>query len=228
MQPGLNEAPPAPESETALLARAEALAGASLADLACVLGKRAPELRTGHKGWSGEVIERALGVTDAHAAGPDFATLGIELKTIPVRAGGLPLESTHVCTLNIDHDAATDWPHSRVRAKLARVLFVPLIVSHGGDPAARRVGAPMLWSPNPEEERRLCSDWEEIMERVTTGGLQSVTARLGEVLQLRPKAASGASLTPGLAPDGSPEWQLPRGFYLRASFTGSLLSSNYF
>ncbi|HAZ61820.1 MAG TPA: DNA mismatch repair protein MutH [Gammaproteobacteria bacterium] len=210
-----------PRDEAELLARALAIAGMPLASLAT----RAPSTR--HKGWSGETIERALGVPDSNYAGPDFPALGIELKTIPVDSSQRPLESTHVCTLNPHEDTTSDWPRSRVRAKLARVLWIPLLVTVRNDPASRIVGQALLWSPTAAEEARLKADWEELMERVACGRLEETTARIGEWLQLRPKAAHGRITAAGHAADGTPEAQLPRGFYLRPAFTARLLARHY-
>jgi DNA mismatch repair protein MutH len=141
-----------------------------------------------------------------------------------VDANRRPLESTHVCTLNPGRDAASDWCDSRVRAKLARVLWVPLLVSSPATSVARRVvGQALLWSPDADEEARLRADWEELMERVACGRLEETTARIGEWLQLRPKAANGRVTSPGHGADGTPQAGLPRGFYLRPRFTARLL-----
>jgi len=184
-------------------------------------------LSVGHKGWPGEVVERALGVPDPAHDGPDFPSLCIELKTLPVDSRLRPRESTHVCTLNPLKDVGSDWASSRVRAKLARVLWVPLLVPAGGGPDARIVGQALLWSPDPAEEAVLRADWEELMERVACGRLEETSARIGEWLQLRPKAAHGRALAPGHAADGTPQAQLPRGFYLRPAFTARLLAAHY-
>jgi DNA mismatch repair protein MutH len=53
--------------------------------------------------------------------------------------------------------------------------------------AERRVGAPLLWSPNEEEDRQLRMDWEELMDLIVLGEVERITARHGEVLQLSRK-----------------------------------------
>jgi DNA mismatch repair endonuclease MutH len=67
--------------------------------------------------------------------------------------------------------------------------------------AARRVGAPLLWSPD-EEERQLRMDWEELMDLIVLGEVERITARHGEVLQLRPKAANSKALTEAIGARG--------------------------
>src|SRR4051794_5016197 len=93
------QAPPHAELD-ALLAHARALVGVELAELADALGLPVPAGRVRTKGWSGQVIEHELGVAVGGTRGPDFAALGIELKTVPVDAALQPLESTAVCQID--------------------------------------------------------------------------------------------------------------------------------
>src|SRR5580704_7944638 len=120
------------EGETldALLAHARALVGVELSELADTLGLPVPVGRLRTKGWSGQVIEQELGAVVGGARGPDFAALGVELKTVPVRQSldpqgpaFEPLESTAVCQIDPVAIAAESWETSYVREKLARVLF---------------------------------------------------------------------------------------------------------
>ncbi|WP_322619411.1 MutH/Sau3AI family endonuclease [Leptospira borgpetersenii] len=75
--------------------------------------------------------------------------------------------------------------------------------------AERRVGAPLLWSPSPQEDDQLRRDWEELMDLIVLGQVERITARHGEVLQLRPKAANSKALTPAFGAHGEPIMTLP-------------------
>ena len=55
------------------------------------------------------------------------------------------------------------------------------------------------------------------------GRLESITAHQGRYLQVRPKAAHGGSLCWGIGENGQRILTLPRGFYLRPSFTQQIL-----
>src|SRR5690242_12578913 len=94
-----------------LLTHARALVGADLATLADGLGLPVPAGRVRTKGWSGQIIERELGVEadGGGAGGPDFAALGVELKTVPVTEELAPLESTAVCQIDPVAIAAESW-----------------------------------------------------------------------------------------------------------------------
>lgn len=216
---------PSPRSEGELLGRAEALAGRRLADLAKELWFEVPADLRGNKGWIGQLVEAALGATAGNRAEPDFPHLGVELKTLPVRQDGRVKESTFVCAAQLDGSMAGEWSRSWVRKKLARVLWIPIVGD--GAPGERLVGSPLLWSPNPEEEAQLQADWEEHAHLIGTGQMWQMTARRGEVLQVRPKGASRRSMTWTLDEEGSFVRENPRAFYLRARFTSQILRRHF-
>lgn len=91
----------------------------------------------------------------------------------------------------------------------------------------RGVGAPLLWSPDEDEERQLRMDWEELMDLIVLGEVERITARHGEVLQLRPKAANSKALTEAIGARGETILTLPRGFYLKKNFTAALLARHF-
>jgi len=212
-----------PSSERELLERAAWLAGRTMGDLARALGARVPPAGRRGKGKMGTLVERALGGEAGSASVPDFPRLGIELKTIPVDASGAPRESTFVCSIALAFAERADWATSAARAKLAQVLFVPIVVSDVGAVEDRRIGSPLLWRPTHEQEAVLRDDFETAMGVIGAGGIEALTAKSGRFLQVRPKAATGRVRTFSFGPEG--EWiaTVPRGFYLRASFTRALL-----
>jgi len=151
----------------------------------------------------------------------DLPHLGVELKTVPVDAAGRPRESTFVCAIALLAAGDVPWAASRVRAKLAHVLFVPLAA--GAEPAARRIGQPVFWRPTAAQERVLQQDYDDLMGLVGVGGIEEVSAHAGRWLQVRPKAANSRCRAFAPGPEG--EWlaTVPRGFYLRARVTAALL-----
>ena len=114
-----------------------------------------------------------------------------------------------------------------MRRKLARVLWMPFEGDRAIALPERRIGAPLLWSPSPDEELALASDWETLMDRVVLGRVEEISAREGECLQIRPKAANAAARRLAIGASGAREPTLPRGFYLRASFTAAILERHY-
>jgi len=217
----------APASEAELGERARAIAGRTLGALACELGWPVPAHVGRAKGWVGELVEAALGASAASRPGPDFAHLGVELKTVPVDRTGRPRESTYVCSVPLHESSGIDWACSPVRRKLERVLWVPVEAEPSLPLGERRVGSALLWSPSADEDAALKSDWDELMDMVCFGRLHRITAHHGQYLQIRPKAADSRARRQATGEDGAREPTLPRGFYLRASFTRAILRRHY-
>ena len=212
-----------PSSAHELCDRAAWLSGRTIGELARALGAPVPVAGRRGKGKMGALVEKALGAEAGSASVPDFPRLGIELKTIPIDSAGTPRESTFVCSIALADAERVDWSSSVARAKLGQVLFVPIVVADEDAVESRRFGAPLLWRPTPAQEAVLRDDFETAMGVIATGKVETLTARSGRWLQVRPKAATGRVRTFSFGPEG--EWiaTVPRGFYLRASFTRALL-----
>ncbi len=65
------------------------------------------------------------------------------------------------------------------------------------------------------------------MESIGRGQVECITARHGEVLQQRPKAANGRVVTEAIGARGEPILTLPSGFYLKKNFTHALLARHF-
>ncbi len=218
---------PTPTSQSELLLRAEQIAGLSFAELAAEAGMVVPPDLRKDKGWVGQLLEWHLGASAGSRPEQDFAHLGIELKSIPISHSGKPLETTFVCVAPLTGVHGLTWEQSHVRNKLSKVLWIPVQGEREIPLADRRVGSALLWSPNQDEEAQLKADWEELMELIVLGNVAQITAKHGEVLQLRPKAANGRALTEAYGINGRPIKTLPRGFYLRTQFTAQILQRYY-
>ncbi len=214
---------PPPRSEQELLERAEKLAGLPLAALAARAGLTLPQDMRQAKGHAGTLLELALGADAASRPQPDFSTLGIELKSIPVNALGAPTESTYLCVAPLRGAVGLRFEDSIAWRKLRRILWVPIESAPELPLAERRVGWPLLWSPDAHQARILREDWEELMELLVTGSFAQLDSRVGEYLQVRPKAANARALAPSFDASGLPASTLPRGFYLRTRLTRRIL-----
>ncbi|MGC4068000.1 MAG: DNA mismatch repair endonuclease MutH [Polyangiaceae bacterium] len=216
-----------PRSEAELLERARALSGLTFADAAAQVGVTVPADLRHHKGWTGNLVERLLGATAGSRDVPDFESLGVELKTLPLDRRGRPVESTFVCTVPLEEVAEMEWANSRVRRKLNRVLFVPVEGERPIPMVQRRFGEPLIWSPTVEQEQLLRFDWDTLAGLIGQGQVERITGHVGDVMQVRPKAPNAAARRYGLDEDGVRVERMPRGFYLRATFTESILRAHY-
>ncbi len=208
-----------PKTENELLSRADALSGLTLQQLADQLGVTLPINFQHHKGWLGQLLELALGASAGSAAAPDFTMLDIELKTIPINANGKPAESTFVCA--VPRKIAVHWHDSLVWCKLKKVLWLPIDASV--EIPKRKIHQAILWQPNQAQEALLQQDWQELTEMLSFGQADQLTAKHGEVLQVRPKAANSRVLKKTIDQHGEDALIVPRGFYLRPSFTAQII-----
>ncbi|MCH4293253.1 DNA mismatch repair endonuclease MutH [Shewanella sp. 3B26] len=216
-------APRSPQSLEELLDRAHQMAGLSLGQLAAGLGWPVPANLRRDKGWIGQLIEQELGALAGSRPEQDFLHLGVELKTIPIDSRGKPLETTYVCVAPLMDVGGLKWEQSLVKHKLEQVLWIPVEGERSIPLTDRRIGTPVLWRPSMTESEQLRQDWEEIMELIAIGKVTGLTARHGEVLQLRPKAANAAAKTECIMEDGTVGLTNPRGFYLKTNFTQAIL-----
>ncbi len=216
-----------PESEAQLFHAATRLAGLCFKEVASQLNLRVPPNLKRDKGWVGMLLEAALGANAGSKAVQDFQHLGIELKTIPVDHNGQPLETTFVCVAPLTGNSGVTWQNSHVRQKLSRVLWIPIEGSRTIPLAERCIGSPLLWEPSKLEQQQLQADWEELMDMIVLGQVEKITAKIGEYLQIRPKAANANALTEAIGPQGQPIMTLPRGFYLKKKFTQALLAKHF-
>lgn len=216
----------APKSESELSQRVDAIAGLSLGHLAARFGQAVPQKQLRQKGWIGLLMEQALGTDASNLPRPDFQGLGIELKTLPIGANGKPAESTFVASIPLLKIGEETWETSVVYHKLKRVLWIPIEADKSIAMIERRIGQGFIWQANAQQMAALRSDWEELTELIVTGHLDEIDARRGEVLQIRPKGANARSLCWGINAQGERYKTLPRGFYIRPSFTAAIFSDS--
>ena len=214
-----------PQTLEQLLSQAQSIAGLTFGELADELHIPVPPDLKRDKGWVGMLLERALGATAGSKAEQDFSHLGVELKTLPINAEGYPLETTFVSLAPLVQNSGVKWENSHVRHKLSCVLWMPIEGSRHILLRERHIGAPILWKPTAEQERQLKQDWEELMDLIVLGKLDQITARIGEVMQLRPKGANSRAVTKGIGKNGEIIETLPLGFYLRKEFTAQILKA---
>lgn len=216
----------APQSLQELQQRHRAIAGLTLAEVAETVDWTVPPDLKRNKGWVGQLLETALGATAGSLSEPDFQHLGIEMKTLPLNKHGRPKESTYVCMVPLNTIGET-WEESWVRRKLNQVLWLPLEADNDIPLGERRIGNAILWSPSTKELQQLRQDWEELMEMISMGDLDRMSAKIGRYLQIRPKAADSHIRTGVITDQGRWGVTQPRGFYLRTSFTQAILNNNY-
>ena len=219
--------PKPPKTIEELQDRIDAMAGLTLGELADEVGVEVPENLLVEKGWSGQLLEAYLGASAGNLPEPDFQELGIELKTVPINQLGKPLETTFVSVAPLMMPAGQEWRDSVVYKKLSHVLWVPIIAERHIPIPNRTVAMPFLWKMDEVTEQVLKADWLELTDLIVLGHHDKITAKHGQLLQLRPKAADSSVRTDAIGADGAPTKAPPKGFYLRTQFTQSLFKQQF-
>ncbi|MDC2891169.1 DNA mismatch repair endonuclease MutH [Psychrosphaera algicola] len=202
----------APKTLEQLMHRMDLIAGLTIADIAEELQVKMPENLQTEKGWVGQLVEAYLGATAGNLPEPDFQHLGIELKTIPISRTGAPLETTYVCVAPLSPALGEQWRTSLVYKKLAHVLWVPIIAERSIPLKDRQIAMPFLWQMTPEQEQILKTDWGELTDLIVLGKHDEITAKLGEALQLRPKAADSSVRSAGSTEKATQRMRRQKGF----------------
>lgn len=216
-----------PHSISQLLGKVEQIAGLTLGDLAAELGFKTPADLLKEKGWTGQLIEHALGASAGSLPEPDFPELGIELKTIPISYSGKPLETTYVSVAPLINVTGARFETSAVYKKLRHVLWLPILAERDIAPINRVIGNGFFWQPSPQQLQQLKQDWEELIEMIALGEVENITGHFGEVMQIRPKATNSKALTDAIGKNGQIIKTLPRGFYLKTHFTRQILAQQF-
>ncbi len=211
-----------PQSEDELLSRCHSLQGLTFSQLALSINMPISDHPSERKGWVGQAMELVLGANAGSLSAPDFIDLGIELKTLPINHLGKPAESTFVTSIPLLTVHKQVWQTSQCFTKLRRVLWVYVEDDSRIPFLHRRIGQGFIWSPSTADAAVLANDWSELTFMIGTGKLAEIDARMGEYLQVRPKAANAKSLCYGFDECGNKILTLPRGFYLRQAFTAQL------
>ncbi len=211
--------PNAPTSLSELKVRLDLLVGLSLEQIANTYKIALPTSFKRAKGFTGELIEKALGANALNLPLPDFTHLAIELKTIPVSDKLEPLESTYICHLKLMPKRGESFFESTLYKKTALILFVAIEGLREIEGPKRKVLGYYLYKPDAKTLEIIKNDYEEVMEQISLGRAHEITARTGTIVQVRPKGASGKDLVPYVNEDGEIALTRPRGFYFRAAFT---------
>ncbi|WP_462171189.1 DNA mismatch repair endonuclease MutH [Pseudoalteromonas xiamenensis] len=216
-----------PKTTAELMQRVDAIAGLTLGEIAQHYQFKVPENLLKEKGWIGQLIEYVLGASAGSKPVPDFELLGIELKTLPIGYNGKPLETTYVSVVPLIDVTGLQWENSVVRHKLSHVLWLPILAERNIAPIDRTIGSGFLWKPSATQEAAIRRDWEEQLELIALNRVEEINGHLGEVMQIRPKAANSKALTDAIGPHGKAIKTLPRGFYLKTQFTADILKSQF-
>ena len=163
-----------------------------------------------NKGWAGQTIERCLGLPLSSSRNPNAGSW--ELKVVPLvwrKNGKLVLKETMWITMVTAEDAQTPFESSHLLVKLRKLLVVGRVFEGREELHSEIFGASSFDLDNPNTYRRVQADYDLTRATIQATGFDSLTGRLGELIQPRTKGAGHGSKT--------------RAFYARKPFVAEML-----
>jgi DNA mismatch repair protein MutH len=192
--------------------RINLLAGKDLRPMAEEYG--IPVWKNGHenKGWAGLVIEHYLGLPQNSRQAPDFGDW--ELKVVPLRRDAEQTlrvkESMAITMLEPAEVLSNRFEDSHLYDKLRRMVVVSRIYESPQELHSMLHAAAAFDLDNPQIRAQVAADYETIRSRIRTGGIDSVTGDLGQLVQARTKGRGHGSKS--------------RAFYARTVFVAHILN----
>jgi len=175
-----------------------------------------------HKGGFGTVLERHyFGYEPNSRAEPDFAEVGVELKSTPLKKAGGGLVSKERLVLgqiNYMTVVAEEWESSSFLKKNSHLLLVFYLHEYGKDPRDFVIKVVRLWEFPPEDLEIIRQDWEKIVGKVRDGLAHELSE--GDTLYLAACTKSADSTNRRPQPFG-PEAK-PRAFALKQSYMNTV------
>ncbi len=167
-----------------------------------------------NKGWAGHAIERHLGLPINSAQSPNFGSW--ELKIVPLKRkanGQLILKETMAITM-IDPVNVRDKPFaaSHLLAKLKKAVVCARIFESTAEESSRLERVAEFDLGDQEIYRAVEHDYEEVRSQIIQRGFESLSGRMGVLVQPRTKGPGHGSTS--------------RAFYARKVFVERILGLN--
>lgn len=164
-----------------------------------------------NKGWAGHAIERYLGLPLNSAQSPNFGSW--ELKIVPLKAlktGEVVVKETMAVTM-IDPVNVVEKPfeESHLLAKLKKIVVCARMFEALEETSSLLVKVATFDLDEPLVYRQVSEDYETVRRAIETCGFDSLTGKMGVLVQPRTKGRGHGSTS--------------RAFYARKCFVRSIL-----
>jgi DNA mismatch repair protein MutH len=158
------------------------------------------------------VIEHYLGLPQNSRQAPDFGDW--ELKVVPLRRDAETKlrvkESMAITMLEPSEVLSSKFEDSHLYDKLRRMVVVSRVYESPQELHSMLHAAAEFDLDNPKIRAQVAADYETIRRQIRTGGIDSVTGDLGQLVQARTKGRGHGSKT--------------RAFYARPIFVAHILN----
>ena len=168
-----------------------------------------------NKGWAGHVLERYLGLPLNSAQSPNFGSW--ELKTVSLktlRSGRISVKETMAITMIDPYNVKnTPFEESHLLAKLKKAVVCARMFESQQENRSVLVSVSAFDLTDRHIYEQVKMDYEEVRNCIITQGFESLTGRMGKLVQPRTKGSGHGSTS--------------RAFYARTQFVAKIIGLGY-
>lgn len=185
------------------------------------------------KGASGLIVENLLGVSNNNRPEADIASIGCEIKVLPLqknRNGDIKAkEPTAIQSINYCEVANENWNTAKLRKKISLTFWVVYLAKENGISLKQddyKIVDYYLDHPSSIETAIFKQDWEEIQDYIIKGAADKLSCSMGQYIEPKTKGANNMDLTN--APDGKGGLikARRRAFYYKKRYTNQHIIPN--
>lgn len=173
---------------------------------------------TNRKAFAGNMVEAMLGIARNSLPDPDLASIGAEVKSIPLGLDGRPRENTKMTSLTLRSVAdESDFFSSHLYRKVRTILFLPVQKTDNRRPHEWYLRPPFLWLPSTEQLDVIRAEHAMYVEAIRERRWEMLSLKHGRYLGVN----TSGRLTRGVArEDKSYAW------WLKKELTSSVVRDN--
>jgi DNA mismatch repair protein MutH len=164
-----------------------------------------------NKGWAGLTLEQCIGLSNNSLRAPNGGTW--ELKLVPLvhdKSGKLKVKETMAITMiNATEVMKQDFEHSHLFIKLRSLIICGRVFESKEEKSSRLHSVGTFDLNNREVYNQVKADYEDVRKVIREKGFNSLTGKMGILVQPRTKGAGHGSNT--------------RAFYARTGFVKHIL-----
>jgi len=163
-----------------------------------------------NKGWAGHTIERAIGLPLNSSQRPNAGSWELKLVSLKRKPGGIiaPKETMQITMINASNVLDNPFESSHLLAKLQSLIICGRIFVSQDEPESILYKV-STFDVRGELYEAVKRDYEEVRDALRLRGFQSLTGRMGKLVQPRTKGAGHGSTS--------------RAFYARTGFVATIL-----
>lgn len=169
-----------------------------------------------NKGWFGHVIERFLGLPINSSQSPNFGSWELKVVSLAARkrVNTLRVKETMAITMIDPYNVAQQpFEKSHLLAKMQKAVVVARIHESPLETRSLLHSVTQFDLGNTEIYEQVKADYELVRQSIINKGFQSLTGKMGVLVQPRTKGAGHGSTS--------------RAFYARTSFVAHILGEGY-